>query len=57
MPKSLNLPSGVYNRVGRQQRAYAALHTAIELYRAMAMTFWLPQAEATLAYVGAAPEP
>jgi hypothetical protein len=25
------------------------LVTAIELYRAMAMTFWLPQAEAALA--------
>ncbi|MGH8057857.1 MAG: hypothetical protein ACREOH_11585 [Candidatus Entotheonellia bacterium] len=25
---------------------------ALELYRAMEMTFWLPQAEATLAQVG-----
>ena len=31
--------------------ARAALATAIELYRAMEMTFWLPQAEAALAEV------
>jgi hypothetical protein len=30
-------------------RAGAALTTAIEMYRAMDMTFWLPQAEAALA--------
>ena len=30
----------------------AALTTAIELYRAMDMTFWLPQAEASLAQRG-----
>jgi tetratricopeptide (TPR) repeat protein len=47
----------LYNRVGQQQQAYAALYTAIELYRAMEMTFWLPQAEAALAHVGAAPTP
>jgi hypothetical protein len=29
----------------------AALATAINLYRAIAMTFWLPQAEAALAQV------
>ena len=29
----------------------AELSTAIELYRAMAMTFWLPQAEVALAQV------
>ena len=29
-----------------------ALATAINLYRAMEMTFWLPQAEAALAQVG-----
>jgi hypothetical protein len=47
----------LYDRVGRPQQAYAALYTASELYRAMAMTFWLPQAEAALAHVGAAPKP
>jgi class 3 adenylate cyclase/DNA-binding winged helix-turn-helix (wHTH) protein/tetratricopeptide (TPR) repeat protein len=39
----------LYARIGRQEQARAALATAIELYRAMEMTFWLPQAEATLA--------
>jgi electron transfer flavoprotein alpha/beta subunit len=33
------------------EQARAALATAIGLYRAMGMTFWLPQAEATLAQV------
>jgi tetratricopeptide (TPR) repeat protein len=47
----------LYDRLGRRQQAYAALYTAVELYRAMAMTFWLPQAEAALAHVGAALEP
>jgi hypothetical protein len=28
------------------------LSAAIEMYRAMDMTFWLPQAEAALAQVG-----
>ncbi|MBD0328142.1 MAG: hypothetical protein ICV68_17090 [Pyrinomonadaceae bacterium] len=36
-------------RIGRRQEARAELSTAIELYRAMDMTFWLPQAEAELA--------
>jgi hypothetical protein len=31
--------------------AVTALSTAVDLYRAMAMTFWLPQAEAALAQV------
>jgi hypothetical protein len=30
---------------------HAALSTALELYRSMQMTFWLPQTEATLAQV------
>jgi len=47
----------LYSQVGLAQQAHLALGTAIELYRAMEMTFWLPQAEAALAYVGAAPEP
>jgi hypothetical protein len=41
----------LYSRVGREEQARAALGTAIELYRAMEMNFWLPQAEATLAEV------
>jgi hypothetical protein len=36
-------------RIGQRQQARAELSAAIELYRAMDMTFWLPQAEATLA--------
>ena len=39
----------LYGRVGRAEQARAALSTAIALYRAMEMTFWLPQAEAALA--------
>ena len=32
----------LYAETGRQEQARAALATAIELYRAMEMTFWLP---------------
>ncbi len=39
----------LYTRIGQQQQARAELSAAMELYRAMDMTFWLPQAEATLA--------
>jgi class 3 adenylate cyclase/tetratricopeptide (TPR) repeat protein len=39
----------LYARVGQQEQARAELSTAIKLYRAMEMTFWLPQAEAALA--------
>jgi len=46
----------LYGRMGRAQQARAALGTAIELYRSMEMTFWLPQTEAALAQVGAVPE-
>ena len=41
----------LYATVGQREQARAALSTAIEMYRAMDMTFWLPQAEATLAQV------
>jgi hypothetical protein len=41
----------LYGQIGRGAQARAALSTAIELYRAMDMTFWLPQAEAVLAQV------
>jgi len=36
----------LYATAGQQEQARPALTTAIELYRAMDMTFWLPQAEA-----------
>jgi tetratricopeptide (TPR) repeat protein len=41
----------LYTKIGRLEQARAELSTAIDLYRAMAMTFWLPQAEAALAQV------
>jgi len=41
----------LYARQGQQEQARTALSTAIELYRAMEMKFWLPQAEASLAKV------
>jgi tetratricopeptide (TPR) repeat protein len=41
----------LYAATGQRQQAYSELVTAIALYRAMAMAFWLPQAEATLAQV------
>ena len=45
----------LYGQTGRGEQARAALATAIALYRAMEMTFWLPQAEAVLAQVESAP--
>ena len=36
---------------GRRAEARVALSAAVELYRAMEMTYWLPQAEAALAEV------
>jgi len=41
----------LYGEIGRQDEAHAELSAAITLYRAMEMTFWLPQVEATLAQV------
>jgi Flp pilus assembly protein TadD len=41
----------LYTKIGRLEQARAELCTAIELYRAMDMPFWLPQAEAALAQV------
>jgi hypothetical protein len=42
----------LYAKTGRQEQAGAELSTAIEMYRAMDMTFWLPQAQEALAQVG-----
>jgi tetratricopeptide (TPR) repeat protein len=39
----------LYAKIGRREDAHAELSAAIALYRAMEMTFWLPQAETTLA--------
>ena len=41
----------LYATIGQQEQAHTALSTAIDMYRAMDMTFWLPQAEAALAQV------
>jgi hypothetical protein len=44
----------LYASTGQREQAHGALAAAIALYRAMDMTFWLPQAEAALAQIGAA---
>jgi predicted ATPase/class 3 adenylate cyclase len=41
----------LYAAMGRRAEGRAELNAAIDLYRAMAMTFWLPEAEAALAQV------
>jgi tetratricopeptide (TPR) repeat protein len=41
----------LYTARGQVEQARAALSAAFEMYRGMAMTFWLPQAEAALAQV------
>jgi tetratricopeptide (TPR) repeat protein len=41
----------LYAKIGEREQARVALAAAIALYRAMDMTFWLPQAEAALAQV------
>jgi tetratricopeptide (TPR) repeat protein len=41
----------LYAATGQWEQARAALATAIALYRAMDMTFWLPETEAALAQV------
>jgi tetratricopeptide (TPR) repeat protein len=38
-------------KIGRCEQAHTELSSAIDLYRAMDMTFWVPQAEAALAAV------
>jgi tetratricopeptide (TPR) repeat protein len=40
--------------MGQREQARAELSTAIDLYRSMEMTFWLPQAESALAEVALA---
>jgi class 3 adenylate cyclase/tetratricopeptide (TPR) repeat protein len=43
----------LYTKIGRREQARTELASAIELYRPMEMTFWLPQAEAALEQVEA----
>jgi tetratricopeptide (TPR) repeat protein len=47
----------LYATTGQHEQARTALTTAMALYRAMEMTFWLPQAEAALAQVSGAEAP
>jgi hypothetical protein len=39
----------LYATIGLQKLSRCELSTAIEMYRTLAMTFWLPQVEAGLA--------
>jgi tetratricopeptide (TPR) repeat protein len=41
----------LYAKIGQWEQACAELSAAIDLYKAMAMTFWLPEAERALAEV------
>ena len=41
----------LYAKIGQREQARAELSAAMDLYRAMEMTFWLAQAEAALAQV------
>jgi tetratricopeptide (TPR) repeat protein len=41
----------LYRQTGQPEQARAELSTAIEMYREMEMTFWLPETEAALAVV------
>jgi len=41
----------LYAAIGQREQARAELATAVEMYRGMEMTFWLPEAEAALAQV------
>jgi tetratricopeptide (TPR) repeat protein len=43
----------LHAQTGQREQARSELSTAIEMYRTMDMTFWLPQTEATLAQVDA----
>jgi len=45
----------LYAITGQPEQARTALSTAIDLYRTMDMTLWLPRAEATLAQVEGRP--
>jgi tetratricopeptide (TPR) repeat protein len=47
----------LYATTGQREQARTALSTAIAMYRAMDMTFWLPQTEAALAQVDGAGAP
>jgi hypothetical protein len=44
----------LYVKTGLPEQAHTELAAAIDLYRAMDMTFWLPQAETLLVQTGGA---
>ena len=41
----------LYSQTGQSEQARAELSTAIDMYRDMEMTFWLPETEEALAVV------
>jgi hypothetical protein len=41
----------LYATIGQREQARAELSTAMDMYRAMEMTLWLPETEAALAQV------
>ena len=43
----------LYTTTGHREQARAELSTAVDLYHAMQMTFWLPETAAALAQVEA----
>jgi hypothetical protein len=43
----------LYAATGQREQARTALATAMAMYRAMEMTFWLPKTEAALAQMKA----
>jgi hypothetical protein len=45
----------LYGQTSQREQAHAALSTAIDLYRAMDLTFRLPQADAVLVQVEGRP--
>jgi tetratricopeptide (TPR) repeat protein len=47
----------LYAKMRQREQAHAELSTAIDLYRAMDMTFWLPQTEAALTHVDSTEAP
>jgi hypothetical protein len=47
----------LYAATGQREQARTELSLATAMYRAMEMTFWLPETQAALAQVGAAPAP
>ena len=45
------MESTTYATTGQREQARAELSTAVDLYQAIEMTFWLPETEAAFAQV------